>query len=194
MLPLDPGPHRLLGQHRVDGDVLADVAEELERRPSAAVQSRLSTSRACVGPGVEVEEPAELGLDGGRRWRRAAPVEQVALLGAAAGIADHAGGAAGQGDRAVAGVLEAAQQQERLEVADVEAVGRRVEAAVERDRPLAPAGAASAARSVRVVDQAAGVEVVEQRQATRHGRRTRVDTVGRRSDAVVVPPIRGAHR
>ena len=50
-------------------------------------------------------------------------VEQVALVGAPAGVADHAGGPAGQGDRAGGRVLEAAQEQQGDEVADVEAVG-----------------------------------------------------------------------
>ena len=55
------------------------------------------------------------------------------------GIADHARGAAGQRDRPVAGVLEAAQQQQGHEVADVEAVGGGIEADVEGDRAVGQA-------------------------------------------------------
>ena len=59
---------------------------------------------------------------------RVLDVEQVALLGCDRRVADHARGAAGQGDRMVAGRLEAAQDEQPDEVADVEAVGGRVEA------------------------------------------------------------------
>ena len=67
-------------------------------------------------------------------------VEEVALLGAAARVADHAGRPAGQRERPVAGVLEAAQDQQTDEVADVEAVGGGVAAVVERDRSLGQPG------------------------------------------------------
>jgi hypothetical protein len=66
---------------------------------------------------------------------------QVALGGLAGGVADHPGGAAGEGDRVVAEELEAAQRQQRDQVADVEGVGRGVEAAVKRNRALLEAGA-----------------------------------------------------
>ena len=100
-------------------------------RRTSPVQSRLSTSSPPSAP-VEVDDPADLGLDGGDVAREGLVVEQVALLGAPARVADHAGGPAGQGDRPVAGVLEAPQHQQADEVADVQAVGGRVAAVVER--------------------------------------------------------------
>ena len=56
--PLEAGAHRLLGHHLVDREVLAHVAEELERRELPS-QSALLRSRASV----EVQELAELGPD-----------------------------------------------------------------------------------------------------------------------------------
>ena len=57
--------------------------------------------------------------------------EQIAFLALAAGIADHAGRAADDGDRRVAGLLEAPQHQQRQQMADVQAVGRGIEAGVD---------------------------------------------------------------
>ena len=94
-------------------------------------------------------------------------VEQVALLGAAAGVADHPGGAAGQGEGAVPGVLEAAQHDQADQVAVVEARRRRVDAVVERDRSLREPGRQRGPVGG-VVHQAALVEVVEEVEHRRH--------------------------
>ena len=96
-------------------------------------------------------------------------VEEVALLAAPAGVADHAGGAAGEGDRPVAGVGEAAQHEQADEVADVQAVGGRVAPVVERDRALGEPGGQRLPVGG-VVDQATGVEVGEEVERF-HGRR-----------------------
>ena len=64
-------------------------------------------------------------------------VEQVALLGATARVTDHPRRAAGQGDRHVAEQLESTQQQERHEVADMQALGGRIEARVDGEGTLA---------------------------------------------------------
>ena len=142
MLGGHPGPHRLPGHHLVDGDVLADVAEEVEQAQVA-------------GPVPVVDQPRR--VDDGERstirpiWalmaatlaRQRLVVEQVALLGAPARVADHARGAAGQGDRPVPGVLEAAQHEQADQVADVQAVGGRVAAVVQRDRALGEPGRAA---------------------------------------------------
>ena len=128
--------------------MLADVAEEVEHARSAAVQSALSTSVAWRGPGSKSSEPLELRLDAGDVVVERLAVEQVALLAAAARVADHAGGAAGQRERAVAGQLEAAQRELPDQVPDVQAVGGRVEADVDADRAARPAAAARNSRSV----------------------------------------------
>ena len=71
------------------------------------------------------------------------------------------GGAAGERDRVVAGELEAAQHDLADQVADVEPVGRRVEADVDADRAVGEALGQRVAVGG-VVDEAAGVEVGEQ--------------------------------
>ena len=59
-------------------------------------------------------------------------VEQVALLRLAAGVADHAGGAANQGDGAVAAELKMFENHHPDQVPDMQRVGRRVDAQVGR--------------------------------------------------------------
>ena len=158
MLGLQAGPDALPGQHLVDGGVLADVAEELEQRdrlrPLAVVDE-------AARPTVEVDDAADLRLDRRHVAVERVVVEQVALLGAPARVADHAGRPAGQGDRHVAGVLEAAQHDQPDQVAVVQAVGRRVAAVVDGDRPAGQAGGERVAVG-RLLDEAAGVEIGEQ--------------------------------
>ena len=57
--------------------------------------------------------------------------EELALNGFSAGIAHHARGATGQRDRMVSHQLKSAQRKERHQIADVETVGRGIEAAIE---------------------------------------------------------------
>ena len=59
---------------------------------------------------------------------------QIAFSGLTGRVADHAGGAAGEGDGVVAGELKAAEGKERHQVTDVQRIGGRVEAAIKRDR------------------------------------------------------------
>ena len=60
--------------------------------------------------------------------------EQIPLLALAAGVADHAGRPADQRDRPMPGLLEPPQHHQAHQMADVQAVGRRIEADVERPR------------------------------------------------------------
>jgi len=59
--------------------------------------------------------------------------QQLALRGLAAGIANGTGRTAGHGNRMVAEELKPPQRQQRHQITDVQAVRRRVKAAVERD-------------------------------------------------------------
>jgi hypothetical protein len=90
---------------------------------------------AAIGA-VELEEGGDLSANlvdpGGDHVRRV----ELALGGLEARVADHAGGAADQGDRLVAGFLEALEDEHGDQVAEVQAVRRRVEAAIERYRFL----------------------------------------------------------
>ena len=132
--------------------------------------------------------------------------EQIPLLALAAGVADHAGGAADQGDRPMPGLLKAAQHHQRHQAAHVQAVGRGIEAAVERaafaGQPLGQIGLVG-----RLVNQPAPAKVGEdvlQRRAflMRHmsssangcagpesfglGRALRACSASRRSSRVVI--------
>ncbi len=85
-------------------------------------------------------------------------VEQVAFVGPAARVADHAGRSAGQCDRSMTGILEATQHDQPDQVADVQAVGGRIAAVV--DRHLAVRHRPSQRLTVgRVVDEVASLEI-----------------------------------
>ena len=97
------------------------------RKLNRLIQSKLLTSRAACGPSKSRKLPqlVLLRVDvGGQRFAR----EQVALFALAAGIADHAGRAADDDDRPMAGLLKPPQDHHRHQIADVQAIGRRIEA------------------------------------------------------------------
>ena len=153
VVPLDPGPDRVLGQHRVDGDVLADVAEELEDAhrlgPGAVVDQP-----GLRGPGLEVEEPLELGRDRGEVGGELLELEEGPLRRTAArgrrSCRSRRRPARSGGARPV---LEPPQQEDLLQVADVQRVGGGVEPAVERRPAPRPSRAAERGAVGRVVDQ-----------------------------------------
>ena len=143
-----PGPHRLLGQHRVDGDVLADVAEEVEQRQSARSRSRCRPAGRRSG---RTKSSSRSSWPGCRPGCAASVlvVEQVALLGPARSgrrscpVAPPA--------RAI-GRWPASWKRRRTssadQVADVEAVGGGVEARSRAVTARRQAGAQGAQRSV----------------------------------------------
>ena len=142
---LQPAADRILGEHDIDGKMLAHVAKEIEiaelAHPVVVVHQE-----GRVRAAIEVEEPPQLRFHAGDVRPQRLDREQIALLALAAGVADHARGPADQGDRPVAGLLEPPQHHQGHEVADVQAVGRRVEANVDGARLLA-----QQPRQVRVV-------------------------------------------
>src|SRR5690606_20886118 len=135
---LHAGLHGGLGDHAADRQRCSDVAEKIEeadrRDPVGVVHEA-----GGVGGDLEVEQAGQLRLDAGDVVGELFAGEEIALGGAAGGIADHAGGAAGEGDDVVAGELEATQHQLPHEVPDVKRVAGRVEAAIQRHRSLAQA-------------------------------------------------------
>ena len=122
----------VLGHHVVHGDALADVACEVEEgevlHPVVVVDELGGIGRIAV----EVEEARQLLADAGHVVAQRGLVQQVALLALAAGVANHAGGAAQQGDGLVAAALQMAQHHDATEVADMETVGSGVDAHVGR--------------------------------------------------------------
>ena len=155
---LEPAAHHVTGEHPVDREVLADVAEEVDRGqargPVVVVHHR--------GPVValELEERLDLAmhlldptLDGVERVERA--------LSRLTGVTDHAGGTADQDVRRVPGELQPLGREQLDEVAHVQARSGRVEADVEPDGVLAQ-GLAERIAVRRVCDETAPVQVSEQ--------------------------------
>ena len=113
--------------------MLANLAQKLQdfypHRPLAVVkQQRRLVARAKT---IKTEEGTQ--LRGHRRHvgPQFLPIEQVALVGPEARIANHAGGSASQGHRSMTGVLKAPEGQKGNQVTNVEAVGRGIESAIE---------------------------------------------------------------
>ena len=117
--------------------------------------------RCLVRAGLEVEQLGELHLDALDVVPQRVVVEQVAFLASPPGVADHARGTAGQRERPMTGKLEAAHEQLADEVADVQRIGRRIEADVQPDASRGQARGERIAIS-RVVDEPTGVEVGKQ--------------------------------
>ena len=130
----------------------------MERRRSTSHCRPVSLSSS---PASKSSKPLELWLDAGEVALERLAVEQVALLGAPAGVADHAGRPAGQRKRTVPGELEPAQTELTHQVADVQRVGGRVEADVDADRSGLQAGGERREIGA-VVDQTTGLEIGDQ--------------------------------
>ena len=155
---LEPGPDDVAGEHPVDREVLADVAQEVDDRhrrgPVVVVDHRRGVRS------LERQERLDLAahlldplLDGVERVERA--------LARLLGVADHAGRPTHQEVRRVAGLLQSARGQDLDQVAHVQAGRGRVEADVEPHAPL-PERLAQGVEVRRVGDQAAPLEVVEE--------------------------------
>ena len=120
-----------LVQHSVDGEMLADVAQEVEAvhfaepvgvvRHNGGVFAFKAQKRFQLV--ADAFYPAGNGFGG----------IQAALHRFEAGVANHTGRAAHQSNRRMPRLLETSQSQYRQQVADMQAVGGRVEAAIEGD-------------------------------------------------------------
>src|SRR5437667_2521164 len=113
--------------------MFSDITQEIEvghfRRPSAVINE----SRR-IGLRVEIKQTTELLLHGGDVGGDGLFAEQLSFGGLAAGVADRPGRAAGDGDRMMPEQLKPAEAEQRHEIARVQAVGSRIEAAVEGQR------------------------------------------------------------
>ena len=130
-LALEPAPDRVAVEHHVDREVLADVAEELDRRQLARPGQVVLDDRAGRRI-VEVDEALELTADPVGPVGDGVGGVQGALAGVAR-VADHAGGAAGQHDRPMPGLLKPPQRQQRNQMAGVQARRGRVESRIDGD-------------------------------------------------------------
>ena len=124
--------HGVFGHHVIDRDALADVADEVEERellhPVVVVHQTGGVRRI----GVEVEQLGQLPLDGLLVVAQRRLVEQVALLRLARRVADHARRAPYECQRAVSAHLEVLEDHYAHQVADVQRIGRGIDAQVGR--------------------------------------------------------------
>ena len=131
--------HRLLLQHDVHREVLADVAQEIDHalldQPLGVVQQQRGR-----GTGAEFQKPRGLVAHAMHVLADFFLGEQRALARLPRGIADQAGPAAHQHDRPMAGALQIGEQHQRHEIAELQRGCRRVEAAVGGDRSLGEMG------------------------------------------------------
>ena len=115
--------HAVLGHHVVDGDVFADFACEIQEgislHPVIVVDQLGSVGRVAL----EIEEAGQLCFDAAHVVSQRFLVEEVSLGTFARGVAYHAGCAADQGQRFVAGALKVAEHHDAAQVADVQRVG-----------------------------------------------------------------------
>ena len=130
-IAFEPRAHGVFGHHVIDGQVLADVAQELEIA-DAARPVRVVDDDGAGWPRTEVEEAGELGVDSGQVGGELVVAEEIALGALARRIADHSRRAADDDDRLVSGALQPGLNDHRHQVTDVEARRRRVVAGVQR--------------------------------------------------------------
>ena len=120
-----------LVQPGVDGEMLADVAQEVE-----AVHAAEPVGVVRHNSGVfafKAQKRFQLVADAFYPAGNGFGGIQAALHCFEAGVADHTGRAAHQSNRRMPRLLETAQCQYGQQVADMQAVGGRVETAVEGD-------------------------------------------------------------
>ncbi len=131
-IALQPRAHGLLGHHRVDAEVLADVAQVLDQVDLCEPVEIVDHQRG-VRAG-EVEVTFELAARDGGVAGDLLHGLQVALSRLAAGIADHAGTGADDDDGPVTSALEVRQRHHGDEVADLQAGVAGVETAIDGER------------------------------------------------------------
>lgn len=124
------GGNRFAIEHAVDAEMLADVAEKLQKRDVFGPVVVIHHAGGVWT--IEVVEVFELGADAGYPL-----VDHLARIQGAfprhLGVPDQAGCTADEGERSVPVLLEAAHSEDLGEVAEVQARRGGVEAAVDRD-------------------------------------------------------------
>jgi hypothetical protein len=122
--------HRVSLDHRVDREVLPDVAQHVDEAEPVEPRGVVDDPRAVRALRIEIDQLLhDLALTGDIGPDRFF-IEERALDVLARRIADLARAAAHQDDRLVSGVLPVLEQHHRDDVADREAVLRGIEAAI----------------------------------------------------------------
>ena len=110
--------------------MLADVADEIDEGVVLHPVVVVHEFGLVGGVGVKVQETGELRLDAGDVVIQGGLVQEIPFGRLHRRVADHAGGAAHEGEGLVAAALEMLQDHHADEVADMQGVGRRVDAYV----------------------------------------------------------------
>src|SRR5579859_5964977 len=139
LLAFQAHSHAVHGQHAIDGEVAADIAQEFdvfERTQPVVVVDH----DGAGGAGIEAQKTREnlantrdIGID-------LLLAEQLPSLIAAGRVPDLGGAPAHQHDGAVPGLLQTAQQHDLHQAADVQTVGGGSEADVRGNHPGLRAG------------------------------------------------------
>ena len=118
LLALEPQLDAIERQHPVDGEMRADIAQEVDVAELVS-QSALSTMIASVGPSPKVSNRSNtVRIEAMLAWIVSG--EQLAALVLARGIADLGRAAAHQHDRLVPRLLQPPQQHDLHQAADME--------------------------------------------------------------------------
>src|SRR5689334_1883667 len=117
--------HRFLLQHVIHGEVLPDLAHELDRGQAVQPVAVVDENRAApVAAGVvEVEEPSELRANAANVRLHLLERQQLSFRRATARIADEPRSATDERDRPVPTSLQVHERHDRHEVPDVQARG-----------------------------------------------------------------------
>ena len=160
LLALEPELDRVVGQHAIDAEVPAVVAQEIDVVQRVEPIGVVDHHRAAR-PVAEAEEPGEHALDAGDVRGDFDIAQELARLVLAGRIADLGGAAADQDDRAVTGLLQLAQHHDADEIADMQRRRRAVEADIAGE-PFAPREPVQSRLVRRLMDIAAGVKLVQE--------------------------------
>src|SRR2546425_3026088 len=155
-----PGLDGLFGDHRPDRELLAHVPKE--RDDVELGEPRVVVEELGATGSLEIDEAGHLALELFRPGRHLLLGVERAFSGLAARIADEPRAATDQHDGSVAVELEAAEGEQRQQAARVQALGGRVEAAIDRAGAPRQMGIQLAGIG-HVGDESAGLEIAEQR-------------------------------
>ena len=133
LLALEPQLHRIEGEHAVDREVAADVAQEVDVVERVQPVGIVGHDRVAAGI-LEFEELGENGADALEIFVDEFVGQQAAAFVLAGGVADPRRAAAHQRDRAVAGLLQPVEHHDRQQRADVQRRRGAVEADIGGDR------------------------------------------------------------
>jgi hypothetical protein len=135
LVAFEPQPHAVLRQHAVDREIPADVAQKRDVAQFIEPIGIVDHDRVARAV-AELQEFREDLADAGHVAGDLLVRQKLAGFVLAGGVADLCRAAAHQDDRLVAGLLEPAQQHDRHEVADMQAVGGAVVADIGGHRPF----------------------------------------------------------